>query len=151
MGVRAERAHGRTSDVGAIIFGTGIAGLRAAQTLISAGRSVLVLEAANRIGGRAFTDTSALERPFDMGCSWINAGSNPFLIVTRDRAYALIQVIRQSGQFLKLLRNDFIPRRICKDTCLTKSWARDQMTLQIKNGCTWQRGRTEIAALIRVT
>ncbi len=93
-GVTAKLAHGQTADIEVIIIGAGIAGLRAAQTLISAGRSVLVLEAANRIGGRAFTDTSALEQPFDMGCSWINADSNPFLTIARDQG---AETLRQSS------------------------------------------------------
>jgi phytoene dehydrogenase-like protein len=40
-----------------IVIGAGAAGLGAAQNLRELGRDVLVLEARNRIGGRAFTGT----------------------------------------------------------------------------------------------
>ena len=50
----------QSSEVDVIVVGAGIAGLRAAQTFLSAGRTVQVLEAANRIGGRAFADNTTL-------------------------------------------------------------------------------------------
>lgn len=76
------------------IVGAGIAGLRAAQTLRAAGKSVIVVEAANRIGGRAFTEASSLGQPFDHGCSWINADDNPFLKISKSLGF---EVMRHSG------------------------------------------------------
>jgi monoamine oxidase len=56
-----------------VIIGAGVAGLTAARELAAAGRSVLVLEARDRIGGRVWThqepDTSA---PIELGAEFIH-------------------------------------------------------------------------------
>ncbi len=54
-----------------IVVGAGIAGLAAARALADAGRSVIVLEATSRVGGRLRTDRSS-GVPFDLGASWIH-------------------------------------------------------------------------------
>ena len=51
------------------IVGAGIGGLEAAQALIAAGKNVLVLEARNRVGGRALSDNS-FPAPVDLGEEW---------------------------------------------------------------------------------
>src|SRR2546430_16763162 len=53
------RAAGRSASV--IVFGAGLAGLTAAREIVRAGRSVMVLEARNRVGGRV------LNQPLDIG------------------------------------------------------------------------------------
>lgn len=61
------------------VIGAGAAGLAAGLALQASGRSFIVLEARNRIGGRAFTDTATLGLPFDMGAHWLHAAAqNPF-------------------------------------------------------------------------
>ncbi|WVQ74542.1 hypothetical protein IAR50_004143 [Cryptococcus sp. DSM 104548] len=54
-----------------VILGAGWAGATAAKSLTARGHSVLVLEARNRIGGRASTWQGAGAR-IDVGCSWIH-------------------------------------------------------------------------------
>jgi polyamine oxidase len=54
-----------------IIIGAGFAGLAAANALRHAGVDCVVLEARNRIGGRAHTEQVG-GVPVDMGCSWIH-------------------------------------------------------------------------------
>lgn len=67
------------SDIDVVVIGAGAAGIGAAQMLASLGRTCLVVEAANRIGGRALTDDRSFGVPFDIGCAWIHAAhSNPF-------------------------------------------------------------------------
>lgn len=68
----ASAAGGGDPDV--VIVGAGVAGIAAAQTLISGGRRVRIVEAAPRIGGRCFTDTATFGVPFDRGAAWLKGG-----------------------------------------------------------------------------
>lgn len=61
---------GGRADV--IIVGAGLAGLTAAKELDKAGVKVLVLEAQDRIGGRALTDTKIFSVPIDYGAAWFH-------------------------------------------------------------------------------
>ena len=64
--------------VDVVIVGAGAAGIAAARRLVAAGRRVAVLEAADRVGGRCFTDTRTFGVPYDRGAHWIYArDSNP--------------------------------------------------------------------------
>ncbi|CUH48765.1 flavin monoamine oxidase family protein [Ruegeria atlantica] len=93
-GLAPKMVRSQSSAIDVIVVGAGIAGLRAAQVLQDARRTVVVLEAADRIGGRAFTDADALGQPMDMGCSWINADNNPFLRIASDQG---AEPLRQSS------------------------------------------------------
>lgn len=67
------------SEVDVVVIGAGAAGLAAGRTLERAGISFRVLEAKDRIGGRAFTDSVTFDGlPFDHGCHWLHSASlNP--------------------------------------------------------------------------
>jgi monoamine oxidase len=61
-----------------IIIGAGAAGIAAAHAARDASLNAIVLEAQDRVGGRAFTDFETFSLPFDHGCQWLHAASiNP--------------------------------------------------------------------------
>ena len=73
------------------IVGAGAAGLSAARSLIDHGLSVVVLEARDRIGGRAWTESETFGLPFDHGCSWLHAANrNPFRPMADDWGYTTL-------------------------------------------------------------
>lgn len=75
----------QAADPDVAIVGAGVAGLTAARALMSAGKSVQVIEARDRIGGRAFTDSATFGFPFDHGAQWIEAGkANPAMAIVRE-------------------------------------------------------------------
>lgn len=56
------------------VVGGGLSGLVAARELARRGIEVTVLEAADRLGGRVLSETSALGSRLDLGGQWIGAG-----------------------------------------------------------------------------
>jgi monoamine oxidase len=60
-----------TLNVDAVVVGAGISGLIAARNLQEAGRSVVVLEAHERVGGRLLTRTLDDGTAFDLGGQWL--------------------------------------------------------------------------------
>jgi monoamine oxidase len=77
-------SRAQSFDVDVAVVGAGAAGLAAAKELQALGKTVVVLEARSRIGGRVFTDTS-LGVPFDAGASYIHwAERNPWLEIAHQ-------------------------------------------------------------------
>lgn len=70
------------SEVDFCVVGAGFAGLTAAMRLKQAGRSVALLEARDRVGGRTFTEYRPDGTWIDRGGAWVGPG--------QDRIYAVM-------------------------------------------------------------
>ena len=83
-----------------LVVGAGAAGIAAARVLRALGRSVRVLEAGLRLGGRAFTDVS-LGAPFDQGASWLHeAEANPLTPLAQSLGFTLHDSGRRQRELL---------------------------------------------------
>ncbi len=76
-------------DYDVAVIGAGAAGIAAARRLTDAGRSVVILEASNRVGGRAWTvELSGM--PLDMGCGWLHSAErNPLVAIGREAGFTI--------------------------------------------------------------
>jgi monoamine oxidase len=73
------------------VIGAGAAGLAAGLSLQASGRSFILLEARDRVGGRTYTDTTTLGLPFDCGAHWLHAAAqNPFTKIADQLGYRYI-------------------------------------------------------------
>jgi monoamine oxidase len=83
LGTRARAALPREADI--VVIGAGAAGVAAARRIQAANRSVIVVEAAGRIGGRCLTDTATYGVPFDRGARWLHSpDTNPMVRLARS-------------------------------------------------------------------
>lgn len=94
---RVNAAPTQNPDV--VIVGAGVAGLAAARVLVAGGRTVMVLEASPRIGGRVFTDIATFGVPFDRGAAWIH-GSDDNVMSGIARAFHFDLVSEQPEEII---------------------------------------------------
>src|ERR1700719_2988406 len=72
------------------VVGAGAAGLAAARRLEERGLRALVLEARDRLGGRAHTVTTAAGFAVDVGCGWLHfADRHPWVPLARQLSFAV--------------------------------------------------------------
>jgi monoamine oxidase len=82
-----------TADYDVAIVGAGAAGVAAARRLVKAGRSVIVIEASDRVGGRAWTSGVA-GMPLDLGCGWLHsADRNPLVPLAEAAGFSVDRVV----------------------------------------------------------
>lgn len=74
------------------VIGAGFAGIAAARALRDQGLAVRVLEARERVGGRAWTIDLAPGTAFDCGCSWLHcADINPLVPLAEGAGFTLVR------------------------------------------------------------
>ncbi len=79
-----------TSRLDAVVIGAGAAGIAAALSLRAAGLDILVLEARDRLGGRAHTDACGTPYALDLGCEWLHsADDNVLARLAPERGFSL--------------------------------------------------------------
>jgi len=80
--------------VGTVVIGGGAAGIAATRHLHDAGHDVLLVEASDRLGGRARSHAIPLAgggvAMVDLGCGWLHsAGRNPWTRIAERAGFAI--------------------------------------------------------------
>jgi monoamine oxidase len=135
------------SSIDVAIIGAGAAGLGAAHALKNSGRSVIVLEARDRVGGRGHTIQAAPNVTFDLGCGWLHsADQNSFVKIAdelhfeidrtlppwRERGYGKSFPPEERAEFFRALDEFF--ERIEK---AAQSGRDNPANLYLENGNRW--------------
>ena len=77
-----------------VVIGAGAAGLAAGRRLMGAPVSVMVLEARERVGGRAWSLATHLGHSVDLGCEWLHsADRNPWTGIARQLGFAIDETL----------------------------------------------------------
>jgi monoamine oxidase len=91
-----------SSEYDVVIVGAGMAGITAYKELNKSNNNILIIEARNRLGGRAYTDSSILGSNFDYGCSWIHASDvNPLFDMVKNEKLNLVPDDKGEDIFIK--------------------------------------------------
>jgi monoamine oxidase len=86
-GAAPKQPAARTADV--VVVGAGLAGLTAARQVVAAGRSVLVLEARDRVGGRVLSHTLPGGAPSELGGMFTGPTQDHIQALARDLGVGL--------------------------------------------------------------
>jgi monoamine oxidase len=91
---------GREADV--IVVGAGLAGLTAARQLVAAGRSVLVLEARDRVGGRTVNASIGAGKVTEMGGQWVGPTQERLLALAGELEIETFPTYHQGHNLIDL-------------------------------------------------
>jgi monoamine oxidase len=87
------------SDWDIVIVGAGAAAIAAGQRLQEAGARFLLVEARDRLGGRALTRPTERGHAIDLGCEWLHSAErNPWTGIARRLGFAIDQTLPDWGQ-----------------------------------------------------
>jgi monoamine oxidase len=138
------------SNVDVAIVGAGLAGLSAARVLAAAGRSVAVLEAQDRVGGRTLNHRFADGTIVEIGGQWVGP--------TQDRLYALAaelgvehyptwdegdNLLQRDGELVRYRGERFgLPAHVVAELGLAQ-WRIDRLAGSIPLEAPWSARRAE--------
>ncbi len=106
MGLLPTPAHGQTRDI--LVIGAGAAGLAAAQFLRNQRQNVIVLEARDRIGGRAYTDYEFASFPVELGAEFIHGGNVSTYDLARRQGLRLLPAMNNERNYSIFLNGELI-------------------------------------------
>ena len=81
---RRRRHRSRRPKVDVVVVGAGVAGLTAARDVVKAGKSVVVLEARNRVGGRVVSKDLGAGKHSERGATFVGPTQDHILAVMKD-------------------------------------------------------------------
>ena len=90
-----------------VIIGAGAAGISAGLTLQKLGIPFIILEASERIGGRAYTDKTSLPTHWDQGCSWFHCANVNPLVYWADQLGSVYDTTDRSEKALLWSENSW--------------------------------------------
>jgi monoamine oxidase len=104
-GIGAVRAASLPREADVVVIGAGAAGIAAARRIQAANREVIMVEAADRIGGRCHTDMRTFDAPFDRGARWLyDPDTNPIVRLARSAGTAVFPM--PPGQKIRIGRRN---------------------------------------------
>lgn len=108
---------GFSTNPDVLIIGAGAAGIGAGRALAKAKVPFLIIEAKDRIGGRAYSDITSLGHLWDQGCHWFHSADRNILrqladelghkFLTRQRT-AIMKTFMNGAWKADRLREDFV-------------------------------------------
>jgi len=94
-----------------VVVGAGAAGIAAARQLVSAQLAVKVVEARERLGGRAHTVPTDLGFAIDLGCEWLHSADiNPWTRIARDLGFTIDETQPDWGRRVAWFEGDAAQR-----------------------------------------
>ncbi|MGN6515840.1 MAG: flavin monoamine oxidase family protein, partial [Rhizomicrobium sp.] len=141
------RAMSREADV--VVVGAGVAGLKAAQELMAAGLSVIVLEASDRAGGR-LKRRNVAGYVGDVGGQWVGKGHDVLLAEAKRFGIATYEQYESGKTLLQLLGKlvsfsgnvpKMPPLALIELALLQRRW--DRETKMVPADAPWTAARAE--------